>query len=239
MNLFLFNVGAAAMTLLGGLVPSIRSALSRPAVERMFSLRSGILLGVALVGVLPEAARTDETFAGWGALIAFCALFLMEHCASPDTCCEFVEDCRSHVLGTGALAALCLHAFLDGLNLTSAFEAGAAMGAAGGVALLIHKLADGFTLTSLLLQGGYSRMAVLGALGAATLATPLGSALSFAGFNALPPTLVGGLLGLSGGSLLYVGASGAFSRSHQQRDCLGLLLFIAGAALMAVLRGAL
>ena len=236
-GLLAFNSAAVAATLLGGLAPAVRSALSRASIGRMFALRSGILLGVALVGVLPEAARIDETLAGWGALSAFIALFAMESMSIPDTCCEFVEECHAHRLGLWALGALFLHSFLDGFNLSAAFAAGQAVGAAGGAALLLHKLADGFTLTSLLEEGGYSRGSTLAALGVITLATPLGSALSALGLRSLPPGPTALLLAFSGGSLLYIAASGAFARTHKEKDLTSLLVFTAGALSIALMRG--
>ncbi|MBI5244605.1 MAG: ZIP family metal transporter [Elusimicrobia bacterium] len=232
-----FNCAAVGMTLLGGLVPAVRSALSRAAIGRMFALRSGILLSVALVGILPEAARLNETLAGVGALAAFLALFAIESASIPDTCCEFVDECHAHRLGPWALAALFLHSFLDGFNLSAAFAAGQALGTAGGVALLLHKLADGFTLTSLLEEGGYPRGSVLASLAIITLATPLGSALSFLGLRGLAPGLTAALLAFSGGSLLYIAASAAFARTHKKKDPWSLAFFIAGAAAIAAMRG--
>jgi ZIP family zinc transporter/zinc and cadmium transporter len=235
-ELVLFNVGAAAMTLFGGLVPAIRGALSRRTVARMFALRSGLLLGIALVGVLPEAARLDEAWSGWGALTAFVALFLVESTGVPDACCEYVEDCHAHLLGPWAFAALALHSFLDGANLSAALAAGAAVGAAGGFALLVHKLADGYTVTSLMLEGGWRRDTTLTALAAVTLATPLGSLVAHAGLAAMPAAGNAALLGFSGGSLLYIGAAGAFTRAHKDKDRWALASFAAGAVFMGLLR---
>ena len=236
-RLLAFNCAAVGATLLGGLVPAVRGVLSRASIGRMFALRSGILLGVALVGVLPEAARLDAVLAGWGALAAFIFLFAMESASIPDTCCEFVEECHAHRLGLWALSALFLHSFLDGFNLSAAFQAGQAIGTAGGIALLLHKLADGFTLTSLLQEGGYSRSSTLAALGIITLATPLGSALSALGMQSLPPRPIALLLALSGGSLLYIAASAAFARTHKEKDWTSLLAFAAGAVSIALMRG--
>lgn len=235
-GLILFNLGAAAMTLLGGVVPAVRGALSRGAVARMFALRSGLLLGIALVGVLPEAARLDEAWSGWGALAAFVALFLVESTGVPDACCEYVEDCHAHLLGPWAFAALALHSFLDGANLSAALAAGTAVGAAGGFALLVHKLADGYTVTSLMLEGGWRRDTTFTALVAVTCATPLGSLAAHAGLAAMPAAGTAALMGFSGGSLLYIGASGAFTRAHKTKDGWSLAAFAVGAVFMGVLR---
>lgn len=234
-----FNAAAFGLTLLGGAAPFARGLFSRRGLTRLFSLRSGILVAAVFLDILPEARGLDPAVAGWGGVAAFGLLFASQSFLVLDSCPEYLEECRVHLLGWTALAAIFLHSFVDGLNLTVSFSAGALAGTAVGVALALHKLADGFTLTSLLGQSGYSRRAALAALGAIALATPLGSALSWAWLATLSGAraqgVMAGLLGFSGGALLYIGAADILPRLHKGEDKANFAFFGAGLAVVAAL----
>ena len=232
-----FNAVAAALTLVGGLLPLAPGALSPRLLWRLFSLRSGVLLAIAFVEVLPEAWATSPTGAGWGAALAFGLLYAMGTLAMSDACPEFLEDCSMHLLSASALAALFLHSFIDGVNLTAAFTAGGLAGGAVGTALALHKLLDGFTMTSLLSKSGYARAPALGALAAVAAATPLGSLASAAGLSQLPPTAAAAGLGFAAGSFVYIAASDVLTRLHRSEDRGSLAFFAAGLALIFLLRG--
>lgn len=232
-----FNAAAAAFTLVGGLLPLAPGALSPRLLWRLFSLRSGVLLAIAFVEVLPEAWAASPSGAGWGAALAFGLLYAMGTLAMSDACPEFLEDCSMHLLSASTLAALFLHSFIDGVNLTAAFTAGGLAGGAVGTALALHKLLDGFTMTSLLTKSGYARGPALAALAAVAAATPLGSAASAAGLSRLPPAAVAAGLGFAAGSFVYIAASDVLTRLHRSEDRGSLAFFAAGLALIFVLRG--
>lgn len=150
MTLALIVAIAFAMTFVGGLAPSLQGFLTRIGIRRMFALRAGILLAVALTELLPEGLQLDRAVAGWTALGAFSLLFAVGSVAMLDTCPEYLHECRVHYLGAAALLGLSLHSFLDGFNLAVSFAAGQAAGLAVGLAMVLHKIADGFTLSTLL-----------------------------------------------------------------------------------------
>ncbi|MFH2202493.1 MAG: ZIP family metal transporter [Elusimicrobiota bacterium] len=231
-----FNVAAVALTLLGGGLPLIKNLFSRRWLWRLFSLRSGVLIAIAFVEILPHAWEHNAEAAGWGALAGFALLFSMESLAMSDSCPEYLENCSVHLLGWSALVALFIHSFIDGLNLTISFSAGALAGAVIGSSVVLHKLVDGFTLTSLLTQGGYSRRGALLALLLIALATPFGSALGLWQMRALPPALMSGLLGFAAGSFVYIGAADVLTRLHKTEDKGCLALFITGLIIIVALR---
>ncbi|TBR20118.1 hypothetical protein EPO15_13525 [bacterium] len=232
-----FNAAAAAFTCVGGLLPLTPGALSPRLLWRLFSLRSGVLLAIAFVEVLPEAWSLSPSGAGWGAALAFGLLYAMGTLAMSDACPEFLEDCSMHLLSASALGALFIHSFIDGLNLTAAFAAGGLAGGAVGTALALHKLLDGFTLTSLLSKSGYARTPALAALAGVAAATPLGSAAAAAGLSQLSPGAAAAGLGFAGGSFVYIAATDVLTRLHRSEDRASLAFFGAGLALVALLRG--
>lgn len=232
-----FVLVAVLMTYAGGFLPGARRALSREAMTRLFSLRAGILLGLALTELLPEALAQSQTAAAWAAVAAFALFFSATQFAMTDSCPEYLEDCRVHSLSWAAWLALSGHSFIDGFNLPAAFAAGAPAGVAAGTALALHKLADGFTLTTLFQQAGLSPRSGFWALSAVAAATPAGSALSALGLSAPSAALQATLLGFAAGSFLYIAASDVLPRLHRRPQPWGLAAFAAGLAAMAALKG--
>lgn len=228
---FILVLGFAA-TALGGFAPKAFVFSDRTGLARLLAFRSGILIAVAFTGVLPEALELGPTLAGWGALAAFAFCYASEHLAVADPCHEELEDCHSHALGWPALTGLIVHAVLDGVNLGAASLSKTSALLAAGTATILHKLADGFTLTSLLRQSGFSRSAILGALAAVAVATPLGALLSRFGAAGLGPGATSLLLGFAGGSFLYIGASDIVPHLHRSRDGASFASFGAGLAAM-------
>lgn len=223
-------LAALAATFVGGLFPLAQSWLSRAGLWRIFAFRSGILLSVTFIDVLPQAWKQDPALAGWGALAAIVLFYTAASFAMVDSCPEYLEECTTHVLGWAALVGLFIHSLMDGVNLAVSFGAGAAAGLAVGTAMTLHKLADGFTLTSLFGQSGYTRGQTLFGLCAVAAATPLGVALSSRLMAAAGPSAL--LLGFAGGSFIYIGAAEILPRLHKTRDRLAFGCFLAGIVAM-------
>ncbi len=217
MTLAFFCLLAVVVTLIGGLLP-MGKLLSRAAMTRMLSLRGGILLAVAFTEVLPEAWRHGQVLAGWGALAAFGFLFAVSRFAMLDTCPEYLEDCRIHILSFAAIFALTTHSFIDGFNLSVSFAASATAGTAVGIALSLHKFADGFTLTTLFHQSGYSKKNSIILLVLVALATPIGGVLSAIGVSSLSPAITAFLMGFAAGFFIYIGANDILPGRHNRPD---------------------
>jgi len=238
MALLLFTLLAFVMTFVGGLTHAAQALLSRAGLSRLFSVRAGILLAVALTEILPEGWDVNRACAGWAAVGAFLLLFALGHYAMIDSCEEYMEDCHVHYLGWTALLALSLHSFIDGFNLAVSFSAGERAGVAVGLALSLHKIADGFTLVSLFQQAGFTRRKTSALLVLVALATPVGALVcANASLSALPAWLEASLLGFAAGSFIYVAAADVLPRMHRREtDRRGVLYFAAGLFGMAALR---
>lgn len=224
---------ALAATFTGGFLPMARSLLSRQGMWRIFAFRSGILVSVTFFDLLPEAWVHQPTWAGWGALSAFLLFYAAESFAMLDACPEYLEDCKTHALGSAALAGLFIHSFMDGFNLSVSFSAGSAAGLAVGAAMCLHKLADGLTLTSLFEQAGYSRVKIFAGLSIVAAATPLGAFLALYGSAAMSSAAAAAVLGFAGGSFLYISAREILPRMHRSEDSGAFICF--GAGILAML----
>ena len=233
--LVLFIVLGLIATGLGGLVPLAQNLLSRPSLRRLFAFRSGILVAVTFLDILPEAWKYHPTLAGTGALAAFVLFYVMQNFTMVDSCTEYLEECHTHLLGWAALAGLFIHSFMDGFNLSIAFTATAGAGLAVGAAMTLHKLMDGFTLTSLFQQAGYSRTRTLVGLAVMAAATPLGCAAGSYGLAGFRAGTTAMLLGVAGGSFLYLSAAEFAPRLHKPADRPAFAAFAAGLLVFYVL----
>ena len=233
--LVLFIVLGLIATGLGGLVPLAQNLLSRPSLRRLFAFRSGKLVAVTFLDILPEAWKYHPTLAGTGALAAFVLFYVMQNFTMVDSCTEYLEECHTHLLGWAALAGLFIHSFMDGFNLSIAFTATAGAGLAVGAAMTLHKLMDGFTLTSLFQQAGYSRTRTLVGLAVMAAATPLGCAAGSYGLAGFRAGTTAMLLGVAGGSFLYLSAAEFAPRLHKPADRPAFAAFAAGLLVFYVL----
>jgi zinc transporter ZupT len=176
--------------------------------------------------------------AGTGAMAAFLFFYAMQNFTMVDSCTEYIEDFHVHSLGWAALAGLFIHSFMDGFNLSVSFTAGVGAGFAVGAAMTLHKLMDGFTLTSLFRQSGYSPVRSLASLAVMALATPLGCFASTRGMRALDIRVCAVLLGIAGGSFLYLSAADFAPRLRESRDFKTFASFGVGVAFFWALHSA-
>lgn len=221
--ILLWSFLAFVATCLGSAMLLARREWAKKHIWRILALASGILLGVAFVHILPEANELSPKLAGIGVLTSFLLIFMIEGFTMMHSCLEYAEDCHVHSVSWTALGALALHALIDGLAISIAFQKDAALGAAVASAILFHKFTDGLTLSGLLVGSEYSAKRCLLTVMALALATPLGALISFPFTLSLSDPFLGWLLGFIAGTFFYVGAADILPRLHKARDfyCLG------------------
>jgi len=233
--LWIYSLGAFALTLLGAALPILAKPWGKKNVWRLLSLGSGVLLSVAFMEILPEGWARNSLMTGWGSVAAFGSLFALESHALMHSCPEYMEECDIHVMGWVALIALSLHNLLDGFNLAVSFQSGLKVGTTVGLAISPHKFADGLILMSLFLAKGYpGRKAFIWSVLLAA-ATPMGAWLGACVLPKLSPLLLAACLGFTAGSFLYVGAADILPRIHKMKDETSLFLFLLGLILVGLI----
>ncbi len=202
------GAAAAVATLLGG-------ALALRLGERIhliLGLSAGIVLGVALFDILPEAIETGRAlYVPRTLLVALAggfALYMLLNRLLP------AEGGRAR--GHLGAASLTVHSFLDGLGIGLAFQVSAAVGTIVAVAVLAHDLSDGANTVSLtlMLNGASDRRVARRWLVADAIAPVLGVAASR--FVQLPPAALAPLLAAFSGAFLYIGAVELLPNSYRR-----------------------
>jgi len=157
--LSLFCISIIVASLLGGVVP----LLFKPTHRRMQIAMSGIggvMAGVAVLDLLPEALAFGETKTVMLWLLGgFLTIFLLERCI-PSHCHDIAEGeyNQAHSCGhehtltwVGTCSGLTIHSVLAGVALAAAWSAGGFEVALGVfVAILLHKPFDGLTLIAMM-----------------------------------------------------------------------------------------
>jgi zinc transporter ZupT len=219
---------------------------ARRRVASVVPFSAGVLLGVALFGLLPELAVEI----GWPAsLLLFAAgytlLFVIDrlHPVCP-TCAHDHEHgaCATELHGFAAplIAGAALHSFLDGWSI-AAVESNLPLGlrVAVPLAIALHKAPEGIALGGIMRASMASRSRAAIWCGLAEGATLLGGVLALAMAPRLGSQWITYPLGIAAGWLFYLGFHAVheeWKRRGIRAASLSALTGIAGAA--AIQRGA-
>ncbi len=200
-------------SLIGGLLPLNIAAHREKPLKLTVSFGAGLLLGMAFLHMVPEAAELNPQFGYWF-LAGFVLLLVLERFVMVHACEE--HGCHYHTVGIAAFAGLTVHGLLEGFALGSTLFA-SGLAPLVLVAVLSHKIPAGFALTSILrLASLTKRQIVLFVIGV-SLSGPLGLALSLGILrHENVPELSGALLALSAGSFIYIGACDLLPELHRE-----------------------
>lgn len=232
----LFSVLAVGFTLAGAAAVLHFGAFSRAFLARALAYAAGVLAAAAILNIIPEGLELAPAPLAYGMLTALAAMFALESFAAHSSCSEFLEECHVHQLGAFAMAAMTLHSLLDGFNIAVGFTTGGTGGLNVALGVILHKFADGVTLVSLLLHSGRSRGQALNFALALAAATPAGALIAAPLIRNIPPGTEAFLLGLSGGSFLYIAMADILPRLHKSYDRLAPVIFPLGFATVLLIR---
>lgn len=194
--LILLCIAIAVSSIIGGVVP----LLFRPTHKRMqlaISFVGGVMAGVAILNLIPEALEAGDTHhVMYWLLAGFLALFLLERFL-PSHCHDVAQEHHdSHcehehrLTGAAAFVGLTIHSLLAGVALGAAWVLGGLPVALGVfVAIVLHKPFDALTLIALLRVGSASRtkLIVMNVLYALTV--PCGVLIFITGGTASPEAI--------------------------------------------------
>ncbi len=199
-----FTAAAAAADLAGALLV-VGVHRKRVAPLRYFvAAGAGFMLAAAFVRMLPESARVPHAFLF--VLVGYFGVHLFEHTVAPHF--HFGEEVHPEALlapsaGYLALLGLGVHTLFDGVAIAAGFMIDPSLGAILSIAVFLHKVPEGFTIASVMLAGGHTRAAAVGAgamLGVLTIAGAVATRF-------VAEHQVGVALALSAGVTIYVAAS--------------------------------
>lgn len=162
------------------------------------SLAAGLLIGDALLHMLPEALNHGVAFKTLGEclMLGLLGLFVIEYAMRTfGAGSEKAPFARSNIIGD------VVHHFVDGVIIAASFSINASVGSVVTIAIMLHELPREVSNAGVLIAGGYSRDEAFLITFATTGAVPLGA---LAMFLIGRPSLLGGSLAFAAGSTLYL-----------------------------------
>jgi zinc and cadmium transporter len=230
------SVGAAAGAALLLVFPTaVRQAL----VPALIGYATGVLLGAAFLGMIPNAlARTPGSAILASVLAGIVLFFMLEKFVLWRHCHD--GRCEAHgQAGPLILIGDAFHNFVDGVVIAAAFLVSLPLGIATALAVIAHEVPQEVGDFAILLDSGYSRPRAfwLNTLSsAATLPGALASYFWLAQTTAAIPYI----LALSAASFIYIALADLIPALHRKRapasSLLQLALLLAGIGSIAWMR---
>lgn len=206
----LVALGAFVFTLLGGFLAG------RITDKRHLALGAagGLMLGVITFDIIPEAIDMSKTLNGVSIgmitlVVGFVLVHFFERIGGIHHSHEHEDD---HHPTPPSVFALIGHSFLDGLAVGLAFQVDSALGALVALAVITHDISDGFNIRTLTTLYGLKRRKALSLLLTDALAPTAG--ILVASLFSVSTVILGPLLGLFGGSLLYLATTQILPEAH-------------------------
>jgi zinc transporter ZupT len=258
---FTMSILAAAVASAGILVMRYTPAFRNNKIDYFTSFAAGILLTAAFLHIIPEALEIYADSAIYIA-IGYFAMYLINRLLSSYVCHEHMhpkDECpegeHSHAhlhnklhhsehsspfdarLGIMSVIGIGTHSFIDGIVYSVTFTHSIYTGLLASVGLVLHEFAEGAVTYTLLISAGIKpKKAMIVALFTAALTTPMGMLVSYPFVHHLQGETLAILLALSGGSLIYVGASHLIPHTEKEPLRFSFVAVLAG-VLTAVLIG--
>ncbi|MFX1497676.1 MAG: ZIP family metal transporter [Promethearchaeota archaeon] len=228
MNIFalLLTIFTFISTLSGGLL----TAKFRVRIDLFSAFAAGVLIGVPLFELLPEALNlafqlnVSIEYVMYVTAAGFIFLLILERYISVHKVCE--EDvCKNirHPKGGlyGALE-LSAHSYIDGFAIGVGFQFSPTVGLIIAIAVISHDFSDGLNTTTLMLTTGNSLKKSIWIL-LLDASTPfLGVVTTF--FISFPEVILILILPFFAGSFLYLGASELLPDAHEKNPSVIILL---------------
>lgn len=215
---------AATAAAVGGVVAGVFYAARRDHVRIAIPLSGGLLLGVALFGLLPElAANISWTLALLWFAGGFVLLSVIDQIASICPTCSDAHDHRHcseplHGFAAPILFATGLHALFDGWALTAAGSVpSVGIRVALPIAMVLHKLPEGLALGGMLKPAVPSRQAALGLAVAVELLTVVGGVCGMSLSPRLGSAWTTYPLALAGGFFVFLAWHALHAEWRQKR----------------------
>lgn len=230
---FGISVLAAAVTSLG--IYTIRrfAVWGQQNTTYFICFAAGVLISASFLHIIPKSLSMSATGPAW-LLSGFFGLHLFNRFATAFVC-ERNPDSKDYVIGIVPLLGIGFHSLIDGIIYSIAFNVSILTGSLATLGMVLHEFPEGIVTYLLLLRAGFrERNALWLAMVAAALTTPLGMVMSYPLVSAVSPDVLGALLALSAGALVYVGATHLLPRAERETKRFSLLA-LSGGVLVAVI----
>jgi zinc and cadmium transporter len=220
------SVIAAVVTTSGIVAIRRYETWARKNVTYFACFAAGVLIAVSFLKIIPTSLAMNPQapaylFAGYLFMHVFNRFLTAYVCDKPET--------AEYALGLVPLIGIGFHSFLDGVIYSISFSVSTLTGAIVALGMVLHEFPEGLVTYTLLMRSGFSkRQSFALAFLAAAVTTPLGTLASYPFISRIDEPLLGLLLALSAGALIYVGATHLLPRAEREPRRYSLVALAAG-----------
>jgi zinc transporter ZupT len=204
-------------------------AWARRNIIHFICFAAGLLVTVSLLHLAPKAYAMN----GGAPLFVFLGFFgmhFLNRSIRLFTCGEG-EDENPAAVGLVPVIGIAVHSLIDGVVFSVTFEVSVFTGTLAALGMVFHEFPEGIIVYTLMLSGGFgSGKALLTAFLAAALSTPIGVLASYPFLEDIGEEVLGSLLALAAGALVYVGATHLLPEAERENRAATLLSLAAGIA---------
>jgi zinc and cadmium transporter len=187
---------------------------------------AGVLIAVSFLHIVPTSFAMSphapvSLFGGYLFMLFFNRFMTAYVCDRPST--------ANYALGLVPLVGIGFHSFLDGVVYSISFSVSVLTGMLVAIGMVLHEFPEGVITYTLLMRGGFSeRRSFVLAFLAAAITTPLGTLVSYPFVSRIDRPVLGLLLAVSAGALIYVGATHLLPQAEREPRRLSLVALGAG-----------
>jgi len=194
---------------------------------------AGVLISASFLHIIPRSFAMTPVAPFW-LLAGFLGLHLFNRFITAFVC-ERDPERKDYAIGVIPMLGIGLHSFIDGFIYSITFTVSILTGYLATLGMVLHEFPEGIITYLLLVRGGIvERRAMFLAFLAAAATTPLGMLVSYPFISAIDRDMLGALLALSAGALVYVGATHLLPRAEQEHRKYSLVA-LAGGVLVAMI----
>jgi zinc and cadmium transporter len=206
-NILGLSLLASVIALFGGVVFLFVKKWSVVLTKYSMPFAAGVLITVALVGLLPEAVHEIGETGFLVVLMAFLGAYLFEQFACDLHHHDHVGSAKGkcHDSTTLVVVGDTIHNFIDGVAIAAAYMINPALGLVTAVSTLLHEVPHEIGDFGILLKSGWKKRKILMVNLMSSLFTVVGAMTVY--FLNLSSGTIGVLLAIAAGMFLYLGAS--------------------------------
>ncbi|WKZ25671.1 MAG: ZIP family metal transporter [bacterium] len=208
LQLLLLALLGSVIALLGGVVFLYNRKLSSVLEKHAVPFAAGVLVTVALVGLIPEAEHQVGESAFWIVLVSFLAVYVFEHLFF-GIHHHGEDDGHGHKIKESSTGLVIfgdtIHNFIDGVAIGAGFLIEPSLGLLIAFSTFLHEVPHEIGDFGILLKAGWKKSKILVVNILSSLTTVVGAFVVY--FFSHSETLNGTLMAISAGVFLYLGAS--------------------------------
>jgi zinc transporter ZupT len=193
---------------------------------------AGVLISASFLHIIPKSISMNPNAPVY-LLLGFFSLHIFNRFITAFVC-EKNPAKERYGIGVVPMIGIGFHSLIDGMVYSVAFSVSIFTGFLSTAGMVLHEFPEGIITYLLLLRGGFSKQrAMILAFCAAALTTPLGMLISYPLITRIDSSMLGALLALSAGALMYVGATHLLPQAEREHKKYSLVA-LAGGIVVAV-----